>query len=154
METTKQAIQVNKKEESMNKWATRENGRIIFHHKTTPKPKDSINDFKRNESVTIFHIRTQHVPLNSHLRRIGVTQDCSCSLCPFPDETVEHHLFECPALDDLRAEHLFIQHPHFSSLAPSANHLQINQRILSRQKSNGMNVITSGGRSLTQQICL
>ena len=25
----------------------------------------------------------------------------------------------------------------FSSLAPSANHLQINQRILSRQKSNG-----------------
>ena len=31
----------------------------------------------------------------------------------------------------------FIQHPHFSSLAPSANHLQINQRILSRQKSNG-----------------
>ena len=48
----------------------------------------------------------------------------------------------------------FIQHPHFSALAPSANHLQINQRILSRQKSNGMNVITSGGRSLTQQICL
>ena len=31
----------------------------------------------------------------------------------------------------------FIQHPHFSSLTPSANHLQINQRILSRQKSNG-----------------
>ena len=42
----------------------------------------------------------------------------------------------------------------FPSLAPSANYLQINQRILSRQKSNGMNVITSGGRSLTQQICL
>ena len=50
--------------------------------------------------------------------------------------------------------YIFIQHPHFSALAPSANHLQINQRILSRQKSNGMNVITSGGRSLTQQICL
>ena len=49
---------------------------------------------------------------------------------------------------------VFIQHPHVSSLAPSANHLQINQRILSRQKSNGMNVITSGGRSRTQQICL
>ena len=42
----------------------------------------------------------------------------------------------------------------FSSLAPSANHLQIYQRILSRQKSNEMYVITSGGRSLTQQICL
>ena len=48
----------------------------------------------------------------------------------------------------------FIQHPHFSSLAPSANHLQIYQRILSRQKSNEMYVITSGGRSLTQQISL
>ena len=46
------------------------------------------------------------------------------------------------------------EHPHFSSLASSANHLQINQRILSRQKSNEMYVITSGGRSLTQQISL
>ena len=65
-----------------------------------------MNDLKRNESVTIFHLRTQHVPLNSHLGRKGVTQDLSCPLCPCPDETMELHLFECLALADLRAEQL------------------------------------------------
>ena len=73
----------------MNEWATGETGRIMFHHMTTLKPKDSINDMKRNESVTIFRLGTQDVPL-----------------CPCPDETVEHHLFECPALADFRAQHL------------------------------------------------
>ena len=53
-----------------------------------------------------FISRTQHVPLNSHLRRIGVTENSSCPLCLCPDETVEHHLFECPALADLWANHL------------------------------------------------
>ena len=106
IETAKQTIRANKKEEWMNEWATGETGRVMFQHMTTPKPKDSINELKRNESVTIFRLRTQHVPLNSHLRRIGVTEDSSCPLCPCPDETVEHHLFECPALADLRAQHL------------------------------------------------
>ena len=78
----------------------------MFHHMTTPKPKDSINDLKRHESVTIFRLQTQYVPLNSHLRKIGVTQARSCPLCPCPDETVEHHLFECPVLADLRTQHL------------------------------------------------
>ena len=39
----------------------------MFQHMTTPKSKDSINELKRNESATIFRLRTQHVPLNSHL---------------------------------------------------------------------------------------
>ena len=106
IENTKQTIRANKKEEWMNEWASGDTGRVMFQHMTTPKPKDSINELKRNESVTIFRLRTQHVPLNSHLRRIGVTEDSSCPLCPCPDETVEHHLFECPALADLRAQHL------------------------------------------------
>ena len=42
----------------------------------------------------------------------------------------------------------FIQHI-FSSLAPSANHLKINQRILSSQKSKEINVNSSQGRSHT-----
>ena len=71
----------------MNAWTTGETGRIILHHMTTPKLKGSINDLKRNEYVTIFRIRTQHVPLNLHLMRIGVTQCRSCPLYPCPDET-------------------------------------------------------------------
>ena len=56
--------------------------------------------------ISRLHLRTQHGQLNSHLRRIGVTLDRSCPFCPCPDETMEHHLFECPSLADLRAEHL------------------------------------------------
>ena len=85
IENTKQTIRANKKEEWMNEWASGDTGRVMFQYMTTPKPKDSINELKRNESVTIFRLRTQHVPLNSHLRRIGVTEDSSCPLCPCPD---------------------------------------------------------------------
>ena len=91
----------------MNEWASGYTGRIVFHHMTTPKPKDSINEPKSNESVTIFRIpnttcSTELTPTEN--RR--VTEDSSCPLCPCPDETVEHHLFECSALADLRAHYL------------------------------------------------
>ena len=85
----------------MNEWASGDTGRVMFQHMTTPKPKDSIHELKRNESVTIFRLWT-HVPLNSHLRRMS----SSCPLCPCPDETAEHYLFGCHALADLRAQHL------------------------------------------------
>ena len=44
IETAKQTIRANKKEEWMNEWATGETGRVMFQHMTTPKPKDSINE--------------------------------------------------------------------------------------------------------------
>ena len=43
------------------------------------------------------------------------------------------------------------QHPHFPSLAPSANHSHIYQRILPSQKSKEMYVKTLRGRSQTWQ---
>ena len=90
----------------MNDWARSTTGRAIFTHMTTPTPKDSINSLKRGEQTTVFRLRSQHVPLNSHLKRIGVIADSSCPLCPCPDETVAHHLFHCPALKDLRSLYL------------------------------------------------
>ena len=80
--------------------------RHIFEHMTTPNPKDSLNLLKREEQVTIFRLRCQHVPLNAHLKRIGAITDSGCPLCPCLEETVAHHLFECPQLNDLRAEFL------------------------------------------------
>ena len=106
LNTAKQIIKQNKKEDWRNEWANSVKGRSIFDHMTIPNPKDSINSLKREEQVTIFRLRSQHAPLNSHLKRIGVVTDSRCPLCPCPDETVAHHLFECPTLDDLRIEFL------------------------------------------------
>ena len=50
----------------------------------------------------IFQLRTQQLPLNQHLNRIGVKQTAACPLCDYPTETVEHHLFFCRKLTDLR----------------------------------------------------
>ena len=101
-----QIINQNKKEDWRNEWANSVTGRSIFNHMTTPNPKDPINSLKREEQVTIFRLRSQHAPLNSHLKRIGVVTDSRCPLCPCPDETVAHHLFDCPTLNALRKEFL------------------------------------------------
>ena len=106
MNTAKQIIKQNKKEDWRNEWALNVTGRSMFMHMATPNPNDHINTLSREEQVTIFRLRSQHVPLNSHLKRIGVVTDSRCPLCPCPDETVAHHLFDCPPLDDLRTEYL------------------------------------------------
>ena len=106
MNTAKQIINQNKKEDWRNEWANNATGRSIFNYMTTPNPKDPINSLKREEQVTIFRLRSQHAPLNSHLKRIGVVTDSRCPLCPCPDETVAHFLFDCPTLNALRKEFL------------------------------------------------
>ena len=59
-----------KTEDWRNEWANNATGRSMFTHMTTPNPTDSINLLKREEQVTIFRLRCQHVPLNAHLKRI------------------------------------------------------------------------------------
>ena len=48
------------------------------------------------------HPVSQHLPLNHHLNKIGVKQSAACPLCDYPSETVEHFLFFCRKLTDLR----------------------------------------------------
>ena len=102
--TAKQIIKTNTKEEWMNRWAQGTTGRCMFNHMTTPQPKDNINTLKRRDQVIIFRLRTMHIPLNAHLNRINPEIAPLCPLCPQPYETVQHHLFDCPALADLREE--------------------------------------------------
>ena len=104
MSTAKQIIKQTKKEIWMKEWETSDKGRAIFEHMKVPNKKDEINSLLRKEQVTIFRLRSRHIPLNSHLRRIGVQPNSECPLCQCPEETVEHHLLLCPALDDLRTE--------------------------------------------------
>ena len=67
-----------------------------------PDRKDSINQLNRKQQSTIFRLRTQHVPLNAHLNRLNPMHEPLCPLCDHAYETVEHFLFECNKLKDLR----------------------------------------------------
>ena len=105
-ETTCQMIRSNLHEEWMNSWATGTTGRPMYAHMNKPKHKDPIKKLKREDQTIIFRLRTRHVPLNSHLKRIHVKNTATCPLCGHPDETVEHHLFDCVALKELRERFL------------------------------------------------
>jgi len=102
IETARQIIKRTKKEIWMREWANSDKGKAIFEFMEKPNKKDEINLLKRPEQVNIFRLRSRHVPLNAHLKRIGVLTSSECPLCRCPEETVDHHLFLCPALDDLR----------------------------------------------------
>lgn len=97
-----QMIRSNLREDWLNKWATGKTGRPMYGHMTRPQPNDTINKLKRRDQSTIFQLRTQHLPLNQHLNRIGVKQTAACPLCDHQSETVEHLLFNCRKLTDLR----------------------------------------------------
>ena len=105
-ETTCQMIKSNLREEWMNSWTTGTTGRPMHAHMNKPKHKDPIKKLKREEQTIIFRLRTRHIPLNNHLKRINVSNTAACPLCGYGDETVEHHLFDCVALKELRKRFL------------------------------------------------
>ena len=78
-------------------------GRDIFKYMMRPNPNDNINNLCRKEQATIFRLRTGHIQLNGHINRIQPQHPPMCPLCDCAYETVNHHLFDCPALSDIRA---------------------------------------------------
>ena len=105
-QTACQMIKSNLREEWMNSWALETKGRHMYSHMTKPNRKDPINKLQREDQSIIFRLRTRHIPLNSHLKRINVKTSAACPLCNHPDETVEHHLFDCINLKELRGRFL------------------------------------------------
>ena len=89
-----------------NQWALSDKGRVMFNFVTTPNKRDPINSLKRKEQVVIFRLRTNHIQLNSHLSRITKDHESSCPLCDYREETVNHFLFDCLPLQDLRKQYL------------------------------------------------
>ena len=61
---------------------------------------------KRADFRTATHIITGHAPLNYHLHKIGKTDSSICPTCNTDQETVEHLIAKCPALAQLRFQHL------------------------------------------------
>ena len=85
----------------MSDWAQEKTGRTLFPYMPKPNKADPINELKRKDQVTIFRLRTQHVPLNHHFNRFNPMHEPHCPMCDFAYETTEHFLFECPKLLDL-----------------------------------------------------
>ncbi|MCG8431297.1 MAG: hypothetical protein MJA29_09010, partial [Candidatus Omnitrophica bacterium] len=110
MNTVRQVLRNDSKEEWLNRWATGFTGRVMHKHMNRPKRNDKINTLKREQQSLIFQLRTGHSKLNYHLNRINPTIPANCRNCPHPCETVEHVLFECPKLQQIRQRFL-PQHP-------------------------------------------
>ena len=102
--TVKQIIKSNTTIDWLSKWAQSNKGRSMFKFITAPNRNDPINRLKRKEQVTIFRLRTTHVPLNAHLNKILKDHPPNCTLCEHNLENVQHFLLDCPALVDLRRE--------------------------------------------------
>ena len=104
--TVKTILRANIKEEWLRGWTTAETGRELFRYMESPKRTDNLNNLNRKDQSTIFRMRTQHIALNKHLHRIGAHTTSSCPLCDHPEETINHHLFYCAPLADLRRQFL------------------------------------------------
>ena len=96
-------IRSDLQEEWLNNWATGTTARNVYRHMNGPRPRDDLNKLPRREQSIIFRLRTGHIPLNSYLHRIKPHHPSACPLCDEPEETVQHILFECRKLIDLRA---------------------------------------------------
>ena len=110
IDTVKQILRNNSKEEWLNRWNSGFTGRVMYKQMSHPKPNDKINTLKREEQSLIFQLRTGHSKLNYHLNRINALKSAKCRNCPYPCETVEHVLFECPKLQQIR-QRLLPPHP-------------------------------------------
>ena len=104
--TAKQILKSNRTIDWHNSWARSDKGRILFNYMPVPNKKDPINFLPRKDQVAIFRLRTNHIQLNAHLSRILKDHNPSCPLCDYKEESVQHFLFDCPNLQDIRSKFL------------------------------------------------
>ena len=70
--------------------------KAIFHCKTggyNPN-QHALHQLSRHQQAIIFHLRTGHCRLNSHLKRFGVKTSAQCP-CGEADQTPKHYLQSC-----------------------------------------------------------
>ena len=98
MDTVKQILKNQSKEEWLNRWAGGTTGRSYFVHKSRPDRNDTINGLERQDQALIFQFRTGHATTNGHLNRLNPQHEPHCRHCPWPYETSNHILLECTSL--------------------------------------------------------
>ena len=77
---------------------------LSLRYLPTPNPKDAIHSLNRKDYCNIFRLRTTHTTLFDHRNRFDPLVAPMCRHCGYHRETVEHHLFHCRALTELRKE--------------------------------------------------
>ena len=103
MKTAKEMIGIYGKQKWLNEWATGKTGRAVYKFRTKP-PNEKEKTLDRQEECKIFQLRTGHCLLNHHLNRTRQDHSPMCRHCHTTEETVHHHLIECPRLSTLRTE--------------------------------------------------
>ncbi|KAJ8462821.1 hypothetical protein ONZ45_g17797 [Pleurotus djamor] len=96
----RQAAKRRRKERSAHAWSnSRRKASLdrIDKEITEEKFIKQVGDWRKNRVSIITQLRTQHIPLNLHLHRIGRAETPWCPHCPRRRETVFHFLKECPA---------------------------------------------------------
>jgi ribonuclease HI len=124
LQTVKQILRNNYKQEWLNKWATSKTGRSLFTHQPNHNPQDCIQQVKRSNQSLIFQLRTGHTPVNHHLNRLNPMREPCCRHCNHPSETVEHLLFVCHKLKALRQKLLPCNPTYENTLYASAKQLE------------------------------
>ena len=64
-----------------------------------------IAGLSRRHANLLLQLRTNHVPLQAYLARIGKALTSTCPTCREAPETVAHYLFACPTYSLHRAVH-------------------------------------------------
>jgi hypothetical protein len=87
----------------------------------------------RNQASLVMQIRTEHIPLNYYLRRIGKVDSDKCLKCDeHPNiaqvkETINHFIFECQEYHDARQSLIAkVGRSHFTlpKLMKNADHMK------------------------------
>ena len=114
----KKDILINNKEwikKELKKWDERE-WRNELERKSTLKiyaeNKKSIKEniyFNNNESLLMFRIKTNTLPLNDRKRHTA--EDTSCKLCNYECEDVQHFMIDCNSLQECRKNIFELQRP-------------------------------------------
>ena len=128
-ETVKSIIKSHIKIDWINDWTNNKTGRSLYEHLTSPAKLDNINKLERKDQSAIFRLRTGHAPLHYHLNRIQPQIVPGCPLCDHPYETVNHFLFECTELTDLRSTLLPDRPNTVNTLYGSVQQLKMTSRF-------------------------
>ncbi|KAL1937221.1 hypothetical protein VTO73DRAFT_14448 [Trametes versicolor] len=90
------------------RWRTSVRGvRMAEVDRTLPSKKydDLIAALPRRHANLLVQLRTNHLPLQAYLARIGKTDSATCPTCGGAPETVQHFLLACPTYSLHRAVH-------------------------------------------------